>query len=293
VGELRTTTIADGIYFGEGPRWHDGRLWFSDFFAFAVKSAGMSGDVRVEVQLDDVRPSGLGWLPDGRLLMVAMQPRQVWRRELDGTIAVHADLNEIATFHCNDMVVDAHGRAYVGNFGFDLDAMLEGRAEMCGAHVARVDPDGTVTTATSPLGFPNGSVITPDGSTIVIAESMARQLSAFDIDASTGELTNHRVWASFADADPPVIPDGICLNADGHIWVANPAGTSLPLVAEGGRIVATVETTQPSFACMLGGDDRTTLFVLTAGTSVAAEAAKHPTGRLETVRVDAAGAGLP
>jgi sugar lactone lactonase YvrE len=292
---MHADVLAEGLYFGEGPRWHDGRLWFSDFYDHAVKSCGPEGDVRVELQLDE-QPSGLGWLPDGRMLVVAMISRRVLAID-GGRVEVHADLSHLAGFHCNDMVVDAHGRAYVGNFGFDLDAALEARgvdgvlADHATATMARVDPDGTVTAAAADLHFPNGSVITPDGTTLIVAETLGLRLSAFDI-APDGSLSGRRVWADLGFR----VPDGICLDAEGMVWVANPLAPECFLVAEdpdGGDVVEVVTTSQPCFACMLGGEDRRTLYMLTASSSHHAVAGASRSGRIETARVAVPGAGLP
>jgi sugar lactone lactonase YvrE len=288
----RAAVAATGLYFGEGPRWHDGRLWFSDFHARAVCSLGADGNVRTELPFDD-QPSGLGWLPDGRLLVVSMQRRQVWRIDRDGA-RLHADLSAVAGYHANDMVVDAHGRAYVGNFGFDLDRELHARgvegvlADHPTATLARVDPDGSVHAAATDLHFPNGMVITPDGRTLIVAETLALRLTAFDI-APDGSLSNRRLWASVGMR----APDGICLDADGHVWVANAIAPECVLVAPGGDIVATVETDQPCFACMLGGEDGRTLHLMTAPTSVAAVVSASRQGRIMTARVATARAGLP
>jgi len=285
------TVLAGGLHFGEGPRWRDGRLWFSDFFDHAVKSVSLAGDVRIEVQLDD-QPSGLGWTPAGELLIVAMKRRQVLKRTAGGEIAVHADLGDIATWHCNDMVVDADGRAYVGNFGFDLDAVMKRDgaaadfAAQTKARLALIELDGTVREAAADLGFPNGSVITPDGRTLILAETFARQLTAFDIGADGG-LSNRRVWASVGER----APDGICLDADGAIWVANALAPECVRFAEGGEVVGRVETSQPCFACMLGGEDGRTLFMLTAPPMGAAP--EGPRGKIETAQVEAAHAGRP
>jgi sugar lactone lactonase YvrE len=288
----RATMIADGLYFGEGPRWHDGRLWFSDFHDHAVKSMDAAGGVRTELQIDD-KPSGLGWLPDGRMLVVSMQRRQVLRVDPDG-VKVHADLSAIATFHTNDMVVDRHGRAYVGNFGFDLDHALQTRgvegvlAEHPTAVLARVDPDGSVHAACAEMHFPNGSVITPDGRTLIVAETLAMRLTAFDI-AADGSLSNRRLWAQVGMR----APDGICLDANGHVWIANAIAPECVLFAPGGEVVATIETDQPCFACMLGGPDRRTLYMLTAPTSVADLASASPQGRVMAAAVATPGAGQP
>lgn len=285
--------LADGIYFGEGPRWHDGRLWFSDFYAHAVKSVSEAGDLRTEFEIDD-QPSGLGWLSDGSMLIVGMTKRQVLRRSVDGSIAVHADLSDIATFHCNDMVVDQAGRAFVGNFGFNLDEAMATRpvedviANHATAKLACVSPSGTVRVAAEDMHFPNGSVITPDGKTLIVGETVGFCLTAFDISAD-GSLTNRRVWAPTL----PRIPDGICLDADGAVWFANPMGPECVRVAEGGEVLEIIDTGQTCFACMLGGDDGRTLFMLTAESSDAHVAAVEPTGRIMVSRVDASRAGRP
>ena len=257
-----------------------------------MKSVDGSGLVRTELELDD-QPSGLGWLPDGRLLVVGMHRRQLLRTDPDG-IKLHADLSAVAAYHTNDMVVDAQGRAYVGNFGFALDEALAERgvdgvlASHPTARLARVDPDGSVHVAAGDLHFPNGCVITPDGRTLIIAETLGLRLTAFDV-APDGTLSNRRVWATVGMR----APDGICLDANGHVWIANAIAPECVLVAPGGGIVATVATGQPCFACMLGGDDRRTLFMLTAPSSVAAIVSKQREGRIVTTRVDAPGAGLP
>ena len=289
----RTRVLAEGIYFGEGPRWHEGRLWFSDFYAHAVKSVSLSGELRTEFQIDD-QPSGLGWMPDGSMLVVSMTKRQVLRRSRDGRMSVHADLKDIAGFHCNDMVVDAVGRAYVGNFGFDLDAALTARgveavlADHPTAKLALVSPSGKVSVAASEMHFPNGSVITPDGKVLIVGETLSAMLTAFDIGAE-GVLSNRRVWASTS----PRVPDGIALDAKGNIWIANPIAPECALIAPGGKVLEVIDTGQPCYACMLGGDDGRTLFMLTAETSIGHEAAKAPKGKLLVATVDAAGAGRP
>jgi sugar lactone lactonase YvrE len=288
-----TRVLADGLYFGEGPRWHDGRLWLSDFYAHAVKSVSLAGDLRTEFEIDD-QPSGLGWMPDGSMLIVSMTKRQLLRRTPDGTIAVHADLGHIATFHCNDMVVDSRGGAYVGNFGFDLDAEMAARgvqsvlASHPTAKLAYVAPDGTTRVAADDMHFPNGPVITPDGKTLILGETFGAVLTAFDIGPE-GELSNRRVWAPTA----PAVPDGICLDADGAIWVANPVAPQCLRIAEGGEVLEVIDTGKPCYACMLGGDDGKTLFMLTAAGSDSGEAAKVRTGKILVATVDAGRAGLP
>jgi sugar lactone lactonase YvrE len=290
----KTRVLADGVYFGEGPRWHDGRLWFSDFYAHGVKSVSIYGDVRLEFTLDGDRPSGLGWMPDGSMLIVSMTRRQLLRRSPDGKIGVHADLSGVATYHCNDMVVDAAGRAYVGNFGFDLDAAIEAKgiegvlADHPTAKIALVQPDGSVSVAAADMEFPNGTVITPDGKTLIVGQSLGADLVAFDVGAN-GALSNRRTWAKVA----PMVPDGICLDAEGAIWIANPVAPQCARIAEGGKVLEVIETGDNCYACMLGGEDGKTLFMLTAKSSLAHEAARYPTGKIVVATVDVPRAGLP
>jgi sugar lactone lactonase YvrE len=285
--------LATGLYFGEGPRWREGRLWFSDFHAHAVMSVSLAGDLRTEFTIDD-QPSGLGWMPDGSMLIVSMTKRQLLRRTPDGRIAVHADLSAVAGFHCNDMVVDASGRAWVGNFGFDLDAAIEARgveavlADHPVAKLACVSPAGEVSIAATDLHFPNGTVITPDGRTLIIGETLGATLTAFDI-AADGTLSNRRCWARTA----PYVPDGIALDANGNIWIANPIGPHCVLIAPGGQVLEVIDTGQPCYACMLGGEDGRSLFMLTAGSSVAHQAARERTGRVLVASVETGRAGLP
>jgi len=292
---METTTFVDGRYFCEGPRWHDGRFWFSDFYAHEICSVGLDGDVVTEVVLDGgEQPSGLGWLPDGRLVFVAMLARRLMRREADGTLVEHADLDSIATFHCNDMLVDDHGRAYVGNFGFDLDptlaamgpdglltAMITDPAPYV-ADLALVQPDGAVSVAAPSLAFPNGVVTVDDGATLVVAQTLGLELTAFD-RASDGSLSNQRVWASLADH--MIAPDGIAADADGAIWVANALGTECVRVVDGGEITDRVTTSQLAFACALGGPEGRHLLVCTAQSSDHEQAAAAPRGKLELVEL--------
>jgi sugar lactone lactonase YvrE len=288
-----TQVLAEGIYFGEGPRWRDGRLWFSDFYAQAVKSVSLDGDSRVEFTIED-RPSGLGWTPDGEMLIVSMTRRQVLRRSATGAIVLHADLSAIADFHCNDMVVDAQGGAYVGNFGFDLDADLTARgvasvlADHPTARLAWISPAGVASVAATDMHFPNGSVITPDGATLVVGETLGGVLTAFDIGPD-GALSGRRVWASTL----PRVPDGICLDAEGAIWIANPIAPECARIAPGGEVLEVIETGQNCYACMLGGEDGRTLFMLTAPSSIAHEAAAAARGAVVIAKVDSPAAGRP
>ena len=274
--------LMDGIYFGEGPRWRDGHLWLSDFYAHEVLKVTPDGS-RSHVATVPEQPSGLGWLPDGSMLIVSMKDRKLMRLA-DGNLTEHADMSSIATWHCNDMVVSADGRAYVGNFGYDHYSEPEEKT----ANLVRVDPDGSVHLADSGLKFPNGSIITPDGKTLVVGETRGNRLTAWDI-AEDGILTNRRVWADLGKN----FPDGICLDEDGAIWVADPRLKETIRVREGGEITHRISTVDfGSYACMLGGDDRKTLYICTAPGS-GPGAAEAPKGRIEYCRVDIPGAGLP
>ena len=271
-----------GLDFGEGPRWRDGRLWYSDMYQYTVNAASLDGTVEVIVEVPG-QPSGLGWMPDGDLLVVSMRDRRVLR--FDGAaLHEHADLSEVATANCNDMTVDAEGRAYVGNFGFSLH---DGE-DVAAATLALVQPDGTVEASAGDLLFPNGSVITPDGATYIVGESFGSQFTAFDFGPD-GRLENRRLWA----AVPGTIPDGCCYDAEGGIWYADAVGRAALRVVEGGEITHRVETEQNCFAVMLGGDDRRTLFLVTSPGSHPDEVQGVGQGRIETVRVEIPGAGLP
>ena len=276
---MDTTTVYGGIDFGEGPRWHDGALWFSDFYQHVVRRWELDGTATVEATVPG-QPSGLGWLPDGRLLVVSMTDRKVLRRESDGFLVEHADLRPIATHHCNDMVVDGEGRAYVGNFGYDM----HGGAQMQVAALALVHPDGRTEVAAADLLFPNGSVITPDGSTLIVGETVGSRYSAWDIGAD-GTLSNRRVWAE----TPGRFPDGCTMDADGGIWFADPGGNECVRIVEGGEITDRIEASQTCFACTLGGENLDTLYVLTAPGSDPDEVAGKGLGRLEAVRVGSTG----
>lgn len=274
--------LVDGLTFPEAPRWRDGKLWFSDFYSHRVLAVDLAGRLETVVEVPQ-RPSGLGWTPDGTLLVVSMLDRRLLRVER-GTTRVVADLSALATGPCNDMVVDAAGRAYVGNFGFDRHRG-EPERSTC---LARVDPDGRVTRAADDLHFPNGTVITPDGRTLIVAETLAHRLTAFDV-AADGALSNRRVLATIDGC----FPDGICLDAEGAVWVADARSNRVIRVRADGAIDRALVTGQRgAYACMLGGSDRRTLFVLTNTGSGPAMADKTD-GRIETHRVDVPGAGLP
>ena len=275
-------TLTGGLLFPEGPRWHDGKLYFSDMHDLKVKTVDLQGKTSVVCEVPN-RPSGLGWLPDGRMLVVSMRDRKLLRLE-GGALKEHADMSKAAPFDCNDMVVDAKGRAYVGNFGFDLHKGEKPRTTT----LVMVTPEGQVRVVAENLMFPNGTVITPDGKTLIVGESFGAKLTAFDI-AADGSLSNPRLWANIT----PYVPDGICLDAEGAIWVSAATGSTVIRVKEGGEITEKIKVETDTFACMLGGPNRKTLFVLTAASSNPDECKKNPSGRIEITEVDVPGAGLP
>jgi sugar lactone lactonase YvrE len=277
------TLLVDGVDFGEGPRWHDGALWYSDFFQRSIFRVTPDGQrTAVHADLAD-RPSGLGWLPDGRLLVVSMVDRRILRED-DGTLVVHADLSSVAVGHTNDMVVDAHGNAYVGNFGFDF----EGGGRFATADLALVRPDGAVEVVASGLRFPNGSVITPDGRTLIVGESFGGAYQAFAI-ADDATLGPARTWADV----PGVAPDGCTLDADGGIWCSDALGSQVVRVVEGGEITDRIPTPMPTYACALGGEDGRTLFVLCAPSSRPDEVAGRGAGAIYVTEVASPHAGRP
>ncbi len=292
--EIASQVIREGLSFGEGPRWHGGRLWYSDFYRHGVFSIDAHGhDERLEHTVAN-QPSGLGWLSNGDLLCVSATDHRVLRFS-NGEETTFADISAHCGFWANDMVVSSHDFSYVGNFGFDLDTLLRevGPEGLLSSpppttNVVVLDPGGNIIQVVPDMAFPNGSVITPDGSTLIVGETMAFRLSAFDIH-SDGTLSNRRVWAQLDF----VATDGMCLDAEGQIWLANALTNRCLRVKEGGEITAEVTTTQTAFACMLGGEERTTLYVMTAPTSDRFKIADQTLGRIEAANVSVAGAGLP
>jgi sugar lactone lactonase YvrE len=277
-----TKILLDGLLFPEGPRWHEEKLWFSDMQGLHVMTVDLGGNAEKIVKIK-ASPSGLGWLPDGRLLVVSMIDRRLLRLDPIGLVEI-ADLRELASFHCNDMVVDKLGRAYIGNFGFDLAL----NAPVEPAEIVLVTPDGTSRVVAEELYFPNGTVITPDDRTLIVAETWGNCLTAFDIEAD-GSLKNRRTWAKLND----VHPDGICLDSEGAIWLAAPYPGEVLRVQEGGNITHRLNVTTKPYACMLGGAERRTLFVCTAGSSNPDEVLADPNGKIEIVEVKVPGAGRP
>jgi sugar lactone lactonase YvrE len=282
VSFLKTTVLLDGLAFPEAPRWHDNKLWFSDMYACQVMTVTLDGTIEVIVTVPH-QPSGLGWLPDGRLLVVSMEDRCLLRLDPQGLTTV-ADLRDLAPFHCNDMVVDLQGRATIGNFGFNLFERQPVQATV----LVLVTPDGEKRIVADDLLFPNGCVITPDGHTLIVSETWGSRLTAFT-RAPDGSLSNRRLWAQL----PDVSPDGICLDAQGGIWVASPRSSEVLRVGEGGRITHRHALGAQATACMLGGPDRRTLFILSGPVVRPDEGRALKHGRIETARVEIPGVGLP
>ena len=275
-------TITTDLCFAEGPRWHDGALWFSDMHDHVVCWIYADGRKTVVAEVPQ-QPSGLGWLPDGRLLIVSMRDRSILVQNAHG-LELWCDLSPLAKHDCNDMVVDALGRCWVGNFGFDLhagDAMTTTELILVrGQHQAEV--------AASDLFFPNGSVITPDGRNLIVAETFAACLTAFDIEPD-GQLSNRRVWAQLDGA----VPDGICLDMAGGIWVASPTSKECLRVIADGEVTDRIKVEDEAFACMLGGDNGRQLFILTAPSSVPKDCQQARAGKIVCTEVEHARAGCP
>ena len=280
--DLATKVLVDGLAFPEAPRWRDGWLWFTDQHARTVSRAHPDGRHEVVATTDDL-PGGLGWLPDGSLLVVYMTERRIMKLGESG-LTPRADLSAHASFHCNDMVVDDQGRAYAGNFGFDL----HGGADVTDAELLLVDTDGHVECLADDLVFPNGMALTPDGRSMLVAETFAHRITELSLDAG-GRIEGRRLWAELELATP----DGICLDAEGAIWVASPGTTELVRVRRGGEVLGRCATVGTPYACMLGDHDRRTLFVCTAETDDPREAREARSGRIEHVRVAVHGVGWP
>lgn len=264
----------------EAPRWHDGRCYFSDWTAGEILAVDPGRRTEVVAQVPSLPLCG-AWLPDGRLLIVASAQRQLLRREPDGSLATHAELDGPGW---NDIVADGRGNAYLNSVGFDMAAGEEPRP----GHVVLATPQGVIRQVAEDLNFPNGMAITPDNATLIVAESYGQRLTAFDIGGDGG-LTGRRV---FAEVDDP--PDGICLDAEGAVWYATVPGQRCVRVAEGGKILQTIQLDRGCFACTLGGLDRTTLFITAAQwRDDLPELVPAGSGRLCAVEVTVPGAGWP
>jgi sugar lactone lactonase YvrE len=274
-------TLLSGLVMGEAPRWHDNRLWCTDMGAGDVLAIDLDSKSEVVARVPSL---GLGFLPDGRLLIVSMRDGLLLRREPDGSLVTHADLTSLSRRPWNDLVVDGRGNAYVDNIGFDFPG---GEFTPAGI-IALVTPDGTVRQVAAGLAFPNGMAVTPDNATLIIAESYGARLTAFDL-AADGSLSHQRVWARLEGAHP----DGICLDAEGAVWYADVPAKRCVRVRAGGEVLQTVDLDRGCFACALGGTDRRTLFMVAAEFPIAASGAGARTGQVLAVEAPAPGAGWP
>jgi sugar lactone lactonase YvrE len=300
MAERAIRTVLDGMSYLEGPRWHDGRLYVSDFYTGAIVAVDLDGGAEPEtVATVPEQPSGLGWMPDGSLLAVSMRDRRLLRFRDGGEPEVHADLADLAPWHLNDMVVDSQGRAFVGNFGFDL---MAGGAIRTAA-IVRVDADGTATVVADDLRFPNGTSITPDARTLIVAETLGGRLTAFDL-AADGTLSNRRVWAQLSPvvdtedmgellAAGGIAPDGTALDAEGCVWAADALGGRVLRVRAGGEIVEEIAPGTGVFACALGGAEGRTLVMCAAPSFAEHERRDTREAVLLACDVDVPRAGLP
>ena len=287
--ERKTTVLVDTLRFPECPRWHEGALWCSDFFARRVIQVDLHGQVQTVAQLQDM-PGGLGWTPEGRLLVVAAFARRLLRLEDDGLVEV-ADLSSLVSAPTNDLVDAGQGRAYLGNMGYVFD-----RGTPQPGPILLITAEGKARVVAEELAFPNGMVITPDGQTLIVAESHAARLTAFHIEPD-GSLSHRRAWAQFEDfgnygATPgQITPDGICLDAEGAVWIASPNTREVLRVKEGAQITDRLPLSTIPVACMLGGEGRRTLFIATTESQDPTD--QQARGCIETIQVAVAGAGLP
>jgi sugar lactone lactonase YvrE len=276
-------TLLTGLGFGESPRWHQGRLWFANWGKQEVVTVDRDGKSNVMFKVQTTIPFSMDWLPDGRLLVVSGPERLLLRQEPDGSFVTHADLRQVAEQNGNEIVVDGRGNVYVNGGGVDQPG------KMPSGVIALVTPDGTVRQVADGIAFPNGMAVSPDNSTLIISESFAKKLTAFDI-ATDGSLLNRRVWADLGDG----VPDGICIDAEKAVWYADTPNKRCVRVREGGQVLQTVQVDRGCFACMLGGADRRTLFITAAewrGFEKMMEGIG--TGQVLTVEAPAAGAGWP
>jgi len=273
--------LIDGLAFPESPRWHDGRLIVSDWGAHEVVAVDLAGTSEVVARVESF-PMCIDFLPDGRLLVVA--GRTLLRQERDGEVLTHADLSDLSDFGWNDIVVDGRGNTYVNNIGFDFPG-----GEFAPGLVALVTPEGSARQVADAVAFPNGMAVTPDNSTLIVAESYGSKLTAFDI-AADGALSNRRLWADLVGG----VPDGICLDAENAVWYGDVPNKRCVRVCEGGEVLQTIELDRGCFACALGGAGKQTLFMTTnewAGPATMMGGARN--GQVLTARAPSSGAGWP
>jgi sugar lactone lactonase YvrE len=274
--------LMSGIAFGESPRWHDERLWFSDWGAQELVAVDLAGESKIVARVPS-SPFCIDWMPDGRLLIVSGGDGRLLRREPDGSLLTHADLGRLSWHPWNEIVVDGRGNIYLNGIGFDFPT-----GAFAPGIIALVAPDGSVREVADGVAFPNGMAVAPDGGTLIVAESYANHLTAFDI-AADGGLSNRRVWAEVGNDHP----DGICLDAEGAVWYADVGTKRCVRVREGSEVLRAIELDRGCFACMLGGADGRTLFMLAAVFDPAAMFGGERTGQVLTAEASAAGTGWP
>lgn len=291
--------VADGLAYLEGPRWYQGELWFVDFYTYGVYRIKKSGEVEKMIEIEK-QPSGLGWLPDGRMLVVSMKDRKVLRQEKDGSLVVHADIWKHCKGHANDMVVAPNGNAYVGEFGYDL----MGGADHKDTGLILVKPDGSAKKVADGLSFPNGMVITPDNKTLIVNELFGNRISQFAINKD-GTLGVREDFADFGTlGDEPSVakrleaatikPDGLALDEEGAVWIADTLNQRAVRIAKGGNILDIVDTAPEGvFAVALGGDDGKTLFMCAAPDWDEDSRKAVREGRMLSTQVDVPHAGTP
>src|SRR5579871_2542153 len=278
-------TLLTGLAFGESPRWHDGRLWFSNWGAQEIMAADLTGKSEVILHMPSF-PFSIDWLSNGRMLITSGQDGFLRRAEPNGMQVVHADLSHLAK-GWNEIVVDGRDNVYVNGGGFDLKA----GEKFAPGIIALVKPDGSVRQVADGIAFPNGMAVSPDNTTLIIAESYGKRLTAFDI-AADGNLLNRRVWADLGDG----VPDGICMDADGAVWYSDVPNKRCVRVGEGGEVLQTINVDRGCFACMLGGPERKTLFILAAewhGIAGMMDASAARTGVVLMADAPASGVGRP
>jgi sugar lactone lactonase YvrE len=279
--------VLDDLSFGESLRWHQDRLWLADWGAQEVLAVDREGQPEVMARVDfPAFPMSIDWLPDGPLLVVAARDGRLLRQEPDGSLVTHADLTGLADrgHPWNEIVVDGRGNVYLNNQGFDFPG-----GEFAPGTIALLTPDGTARRVADGIAFPNGMAVTPDNSTLIVAESYGQKLTAFQI-AADGTLSRPRVWAYLGDG----VPDGICLDAQGAVWYADVPNKQCVRVREGGRVLQTIRLDRGCFSCALGGTDRTTLFMVATrwcGTERMTDESR--TGQLLTAQAPSPGAGWP
>ena len=276
-------TLMTGLAFGESPRWHDDRLWFSDWGAQEVIAVDLEGKSEVITRIQSF-PFCIDFLPDGRLLVVSARDQLLLRMEPDGSLVTHANLTSLSDHPWNEIVVDGRGNAYLNNIGFDFPG-----GEFATGIIALVTPDGSTRQVADGVAFPNGMVVTPDNATLILAESYGKRLTAFDV-AADGSLSNRRTWADLGDG----APDGICLDAENAIWYGDVPNKRCVRVREGGEVLQTIDLDRGCFACALGGADKRTLFLVAtewSGTTSMAGGAR--TGQVLVVEAPAPGVGWP